>query len=407
MSRIDTKSALGAKIRKGYTHFAEGDVGLAKITPCFENGKSTVFRNLTGGIGSGTTELHIVRPLFVDPDYVLIFFKCPHFIKTGVTKMTGTAGQKRVPMEYFAHSPFPLPPLAEQRRIVAKVNELMMLCDRLEAARAGQEATRDRLTFATLARLNTPDPETLQNDARFALGILPALTAHPDQIKQLRQTVLNLAMRGNLVPQNRLDEPAENLLQRIAAEIRKYCETNGIRAPEQEPLVADSIRYAAPPGWQWTRLCTLFKVITDGDHQPPPKAGSGVAFLTIGNITTGRLDFSECRLVPREYFQSLAKYRTPKRDILYTVVGATYGRPAPVDTDRDFCVQRHIAILKPAHRTHSSIPDVVVSLAARIRPGVEKYYWYSAANYRAPPIASLYRTPTSDHGATPHRSKAR
>ena len=58
------------EIKRGYTHFAEGDVGLAKITPCFENGKSAVFRNLTGGLGSGTTELHIVRPLFVDPDYI-------------------------------------------------------------------------------------------------------------------------------------------------------------------------------------------------------------------------------------------------------------------------------------------------------------------------------------------------
>ena len=67
------------KIRSGYTHFAEGDVGLAKITPCFENGKSTVFRNLTGGFGSGTTELHVVRPLFVDPNYILTFLKCPHF----------------------------------------------------------------------------------------------------------------------------------------------------------------------------------------------------------------------------------------------------------------------------------------------------------------------------------------
>jgi type I restriction enzyme S subunit len=92
----------------------------------------------------------------------------------------------------------------------------------------------------------------------------------------------------------------------------------------------------------------LFKVITDGDHQPPPKADEGVAFLTIGNITTGRLDFAGCRLVPQAYFQSLAPYRTPaKGDILYTVVGATYGRPAVVETDRNFCVQRHIAILKP------------------------------------------------------------
>jgi type I restriction enzyme, S subunit len=71
------------EIKKGCTHFAEGDVGLAKITPCFENGKSTVFRNLTGRIGSGTTELHIVRPLFVDQDYILLFLKSPHFIETG------------------------------------------------------------------------------------------------------------------------------------------------------------------------------------------------------------------------------------------------------------------------------------------------------------------------------------
>ena len=123
------------EIKKGYTHFAEGDVGLAKITPCFENGKSTVFRDLTGGIGAGTTELHIVRPLFVDADYIVLFLKSPHFIETGIPRMTGTAGQKRVPTEYFTSSPFPLPPLAEQRRIVAKVEELMALLDRREAAR--------------------------------------------------------------------------------------------------------------------------------------------------------------------------------------------------------------------------------------------------------------------------------
>ncbi len=134
-----------------------------------------MFRNLTGGIGAGTTELHIVRPLFVDQDYILLFLKSPHFIETGIPKMTGTAGQKRVPTEYFAHSPFPLPPLAEQHRIVAKVDELMGLCDRLEAARAGREAVRDRLAAASLARLNAPDPETFQADARFALDALPAL----------------------------------------------------------------------------------------------------------------------------------------------------------------------------------------------------------------------------------------
>ena len=98
-------------------------------------------------------------------------------------------------------APVLLPPLAEQHRIVAKVDELMALCDRLEAARAEREATRDRLAAASLARLNAPDPNTFQDDARFALGALPALTTRPDQITQLRQTILNLAVRGKLVEQ--------------------------------------------------------------------------------------------------------------------------------------------------------------------------------------------------------------
>ena len=150
------------EIKSGYTHFAEGDVGLAKITPCFENGKSAVFRNLTGGLGSGTTELHIVRPLFVDPDYVVIFLKCPYFIESRVPMMTGTAGQKRVPTEYFAGSSFPLPPLAEQRRIVAKVDKLMSLCDRLEASIAAGDATRGRLLDSLLYEALEPAAD---NDA--------------------------------------------------------------------------------------------------------------------------------------------------------------------------------------------------------------------------------------------------
>jgi type I restriction enzyme, S subunit len=242
-----------------------------------------------------------------------------------------------------------VPPLAEQRRILAKMGELMALCDQLEATRAEREANRDQLTAASLARLNAPDPNTFQDDARFALDALPSLTARPDQMKQLRQTILNLAVRGKLMPQEPNDEPASVLLKRIAKEIAVYSQENGIAKARPEPIADDVAAFAVPRGWQWARLCALFRVITDGDHQPPPKTDEGVAFLTIGNITTGRLDFSGCRSVPKEYFKSLAPYRTPARgDILYTVVGATYGRPALVETDRDFCVQRHIAILKPS-----------------------------------------------------------
>ena len=227
-----------ADIRKGYTHFAEGDVGLAKITPCFENGKSTVFRNLIGGIGSGTTELHVVRPLFVTADYIVLFLKSSHFIETGISKMTGTAGQKRVPTEYFTSSPFPLPPLAEQRRIVAKVDELMALCDRLEETRAACEDTRDRLTKASLARLTAPDTDepTFRGHARFAIHALPALTARPDQVKLLRQTILSLAVRGQLVEQDRGLTPVATLLA-----------SRGIRA-------SGSRWFEIPETWAWVSV---------------------------------------------------------------------------------------------------------------------------------------------------------
>ena len=125
---------------------------------------------------------------------------------------------KEVSGKIVAGVPFPLPPLAEQRRIVSKVDELMDLCDRLEAARQTREATRDKLTAACLARLDAPDPQIFRDDARFALDNLPALTARADQIKQLRQTILNLAVRGKLVPQDPNDEPASVLLDRIRAE---------------------------------------------------------------------------------------------------------------------------------------------------------------------------------------------
>lgn len=140
-----------ADIKTGYTHVADGDVVLAKITPCFENGKSTAIGRLPGGIGAGTTELHVFRQLahVIEPGYLLAFLKSGSFIQTGVPKMTGTAGQKRIPADYFALSPLPLPPLSEQRRIVTRVNELMGLCDELEE----QVREDERLTAALMDSL--------------------------------------------------------------------------------------------------------------------------------------------------------------------------------------------------------------------------------------------------------------
>jgi type I restriction enzyme S subunit len=310
------------EIKKGYTHFAEGDVGLAKITPCFENGKSTVFRNLTGGIGSGTTELHIVRPLIVAQDYILLFLKSPYFIESGIAKMTGTAGQKRVPTEYFAHSPFPLPPLAEQHRIVAKVDELMALCDRLEAARAEREAKRDRLAAASLARLNAPDPDPslFADHARFALDNLAALATRPDQIKQIRQTILNLAVRGKLLPQDAKDKSAAEWLHGLTERAQgKKSKPVALR-----PLQNFEASYSLASSWCWMELGKLVTVMDAGwspqCESHPRSDFSKWGVLKTTAVQTLSFDCGQNKELPSK-FQPRPQHEAQVDDILVTRAG--------------------------------------------------------------------------------------
>ncbi|MEI7601368.1 MAG: restriction endonuclease subunit S [Aestuariivirga sp.] len=193
---------------------------------------------------------------------------------------------------------FPLPPLAEQHRIVAKVDELMGLCDRLEAARAAREAVRDRLTAASLARLNAPDAETFQNDARFAQDALPALTTRPDQIKRLRQTILNLAVRGKLVPHDPNDEPASELLKRIAKErtepqsvkkARRNGETDVSNLRTDTPL---------PVGWLWTNIDEIALSMRYGTSTKCEYAAPGVPVLRIPNVSDGIVSLVDIKFGP-------------------------------------------------------------------------------------------------------------
>lgn len=259
-----------------------------------------------------------------------------------------------------------VPPLAEQRRIVAKVDELMALCDRLEAAQREREGGRDRLVVARLHDLHETDaPSITRSRVDLLLTEMPRTTSKPQDMAHLRQAVTTLALRGRLSTQDPCDESALSFLAQLRKQVATARGERGTEVPEDMAVPPEDCPHALPSGWAWARLAALFTSITDGDHQPPPRAEEGVAFLTIGNISSGGLDFGDCRIVSRSYYESLAPHRRPALgDILYTVVGATYGRPVLVDAERPFCVQRHIAILKPARGVNRSYLMRVLSSAA-------------------------------------------
>ena len=121
-------------IKSGFTHFQTGDVVVAKITPCFQNRKSTIISDIPNKIGAGTTELHVIRDntRIINMRYLLLLVKTEMFIREGVKNFTGTAGQQRVGKDYIMNYVVPLPPLAEQHRIVEKVEELLSIVDNLK-----------------------------------------------------------------------------------------------------------------------------------------------------------------------------------------------------------------------------------------------------------------------------------
>lgn len=110
-------------VKKGFTYFQEGDVLIAKITPCFENGKRAIASNLKNGVGFGSTEFHILRPTsLVLGKYIYYIISSKHFREFATPRMKGSAGQKRVPTQIFNEYKINLPALSEQRRIVSMLD---------------------------------------------------------------------------------------------------------------------------------------------------------------------------------------------------------------------------------------------------------------------------------------------
>ena len=163
------------EVKKGYCHFQNGDIGIAKISPCFENLKSTIFKELPNNCGAGTTELVILRPINIYANFYLYLFKSQWYIDEGTKYFKGVVGQQRVHKGIFTDLHIPLPPFAEQQRIVADIERWFTLIDQIEQGKADLQTT----------------------------------------IKQTKSKILDLAIHGKLVPQDPNDEPAIELLKRI------------------------------------------------------------------------------------------------------------------------------------------------------------------------------------------------
>ncbi|MGL5110219.1 MAG: restriction endonuclease subunit S, partial [Vibrio ordalii] len=315
-------------IKKGYTHFRDGDIALAKITPCFENSKAAVFSDLKNGVGTGTTELHVARPILgaLEPLFVLLYLKAPMFLKVGETQMTGSAGQKRVPKDFFAGNPLPYPPLKEQHRIVAKVDELMTLCDQLEQQTEASIEAHQVLVETLLATLtNSQDATELMANWTRISEHFDTLFTTEQSIDQLKQTILQLAVMGKLVPQDPNDEPAAKLLERIAEEKAQLVKEKKIKNQKALPPIAEDEKpFELPNGWEWCNLNSIISIM-DAGWSPacPPEASPN-------NDTWGVLKTTAVQNM--EYWENENKvlasskeprpqYEVKKGDILITRAG--------------------------------------------------------------------------------------
>jgi type I restriction enzyme S subunit len=281
----------------------EGDILIAMSGAT--TGKMAVFRCSLDALLNQRVGRFIIRDkTLVDKPYLS---KLIENLSSKVAQKAYGGAQPNISPSEIERLLIPLPPLNEQRRIVEKVEALMARSHR----------------------------------AKEALDAIPKL------IEQFRQSVLAAAFRGDLTAdwreQNPNIETASVLLENNPQQ-KLFKEKNTNELPDPFPL---------PQEWTWKTLAEMCVSVTDGDHQAPPKADSGIPFLVISNINSGKFDFSNTRYVPESYYQSLQENKTPKKgDIVYSVVGS-YGIPVLVETDTKFCFQRHIALLRPHEQVNS------------------------------------------------------
>lgn len=262
----------------------------------------------TGIINQALMRMRITKE--IDIKFFLTYFEII-LKQTSIEKSKGSAIKNIPPFEIFKSMLVPLPPLAEQKRIIEKLEEILPL---VEEYGKNEEI---------LSEMNQKLP------------------------KQIRQSILQYAVQGKLVEQNPQDEPASELLKQIKAEKERLIKDGKIKKEKPlPPITKDEIPYEIPQSWEWVRLGDILTKLTDGAHRTPHYQNSGVPFLSVKDISSGYIDFSNTKFISKPKHEELFKRCNPQKgDILLTKVGTT-GIPAIVETDQVFSLFVSVALLK-------------------------------------------------------------
>lgn len=245
--------------------------------------------------------------------------------------------------------PIAIPPIAEQRRIAIKVDELMVLCDQLANAKAEREESRDRLVVASVQRLNESGSEdSLREHADFVFNNLDRLITRGGHIKKLREAILNLAVRGKLVVQDTRDGSAADLFKKIQSE--KAVLVKGRLIPNSKVRVGvPKLPFDIPSSWVAIRFGDVCNLVTSGSRGwAEHYAKSGPKFIRAQNIRFGKLRLDDLACVNLPSKTEGRRTKISEGDLLVVITGAGVTNPALMDCDLgEAYVSQHVALIKP------------------------------------------------------------
>jgi type I restriction enzyme S subunit len=297
---------------------------------------------------------HVHRARFycdIDPYYAFRFFEkldatgeINEYRKgVGISNMSGKA---------LASIVLPLPPFAEQHRVVAKVDELMALCDQLETRHSSAADTHEKLVRQLLATL------TQSSSAADFAANWQRIAAHFDtlfcteaSIDALKQTLLQLAVMGKLVPQDPHDEPAGELLKQIQAEKARLIAEGKIKKEKSFAAITEQEKpFQVPNGWEWCRAEYISAIIVDCPHSTPKFVGSGMLCVDTNSIKQGRLVAHKIRYVDSETFFDRNRRLTPKTgDIVFAREGSV-GESFVIPEGMECCLGQRVMLFRPSNR---------------------------------------------------------